>query len=89
MEDSEDQLQFYAMLTVTLTLFGGILLKTKTQDEDRYGTTVMAALLVAINSGVVIFWLVQCYLAWKYPSPKVSVVFFWLSLAIEQIFCTS
>ena len=81
-EDSEDQLQFYAMLTMTLTLFGGILLKTKTQDEDRYGAMVMTALLITINTGVVIFWLVQCYLAWRYPSTKVSVIFVWLSLVI-------
>ena len=48
-----------AMLSITLTLFGGILLKTDTQNEDAYGAAIMGFLLIAINVAVVILFVYQ------------------------------
>ena len=50
--DKDDDLQFCAMLGITFTLFGGILLKTDTQNEGPYGSVVLTGLLLAMNTGV-------------------------------------
>ena len=34
-DTNESELQFFALLSIALNLFAGILLKTNTQDEDR------------------------------------------------------
>jgi hypothetical protein len=68
-EDTEDDLQFAALLSITMTLFGGILLKTNTQDEDPYGAAAMSGLLFAINIGVIVIFVYQGYLAFKKPPP--------------------
>ena len=59
----EDDLQFCSMISITMTLFGGILLKTDTQDEDEYGSAVMTFLLLAINAGVICLFVYQTYKA--------------------------
>ena len=59
--ETESDLQFYSQLSITMTLFGGILLKTNTQDEDPAGLALMSFLLLVINIGVVILFIVQCY----------------------------
>ena len=69
-EDLEDDLQFCAMLSITMTLFGGVLLKTNTQDEDPYGAAAMTGLLIAVNVGVVVLFMFQGYLAFKKPPAK-------------------
>merc|ERR1711865_925730 len=57
-----DELQFCSMLSITLTLFGGVLLNTNTQDEDPAGLFLMTFLLMVINVGVIFLFL---YLSWK------------------------
>jgi hypothetical protein len=49
------------MLGITMTLFGGILLKADTQDEDPYGMAVMTGLLFGINIGIVVLFGYQLY----------------------------
>ena len=68
--EAEHDLQFCAMLSITVTLFGGILLKTDTQKEDPYGTAVLTGLLLANNIAVVVLFLTQMYLAFRKPRPK-------------------
>jgi len=72
----EDDLQFAAMLCITLTLFGGILLKTDTQDEDPYGAAVMSGLLMGINVGIVILFVFQAYVALKTPKNTLTLTLF-------------
>ena len=67
----QDDLQFAAMLSITMTLFGGILLKTNTQDEDPYGAALLSGLLVGVNVGIVILFFYQGFLVLaKPPDPS-------------------
>ena len=59
------------MLSITMTLFGGILLKTNTQDEDPYGAALLSGLLVGVNVGIVILFFYQGFLVLaKPPDPS-------------------
>jgi len=59
-DDSEDSLQRYANIAITLTLFGGILLKTESDEESGpQGKIVMTILLLSINMLVVILFVMQ------------------------------
>lgn len=58
-EDADDTLQFTAMLSLTMTLFFGIVIKTDDEEDDDYGRSVVAFLLVANNVMVVCLFLVQ------------------------------
>ena len=78
----EDDLQFCSMLSITLTLFGGILLKTDTQDEDPNGAAAMAFLLLVINVGVICLFIYQTYKAFTEP-PEDSAAL--SDLALEAI----
>ena len=63
------------MLSITMTLFGGILLKTNTQDEDPYGAALLAGLLMGVNVGTVILFFYQGYLVLtKPPDPSMLKV---------------
>ena len=91
-EHNEDQLQFCAMLSITLTLLGGILLKTNTHKEDPNGAVVMAVTLVTINAGVITLFIRHCYLTWRFPSPEVTssgYVFIITPYLLHQAFCQS
>ena len=61
--DNEDQLQFCAMLALTLTLFGGIVLKFDQKDENMYGRALINFMLVTINIAVMIIFVYKSYLA--------------------------
>ena len=61
--DNEDQLQFCAMLALTLTLFGGIVLKTDQEDENMYGKALISFMLITINITVMITFVVKSYLS--------------------------
>jgi len=63
-KDKDDDLQFCAMLGITFTLFGGILLKTDTQNEGPYGSVVLTGLLLAMNTGVFAMLAAQVYFDW-------------------------
>ena len=90
-EHNEDQLQFCAMLSITLTLLGGILLKTNTHKEDPNGAVVMAVTLITINAGVITLFIRHCYLTWRFPSPEVtsSGYLFITPYLLRQAFCQS
>ena len=63
-EDEEDDLQSAAMLSITLSLFGGILLKANEADQATpYETATMTGLLIAINAGIVVLFFWQCWMA--------------------------
>ena len=55
-ENEEFELQTNSMISITMTLFGGILLKTDTQDEDANGLLIMSILLVAVNVLVILLF---------------------------------
>ena len=61
-DDNADDLQFASMLSITLNLFGGILLMTKTQDEDVYGSAMMTGLLFGINFGMSVLFIYLTYM---------------------------
>jgi len=64
----QGDLQFCSMLSIVMTLFGGILLQTKSvEDEDPNGKAAMAGLLLAINVGVISLFLYQTAMAVKAP----------------------
>jgi len=80
------------MLSITLTLLGGILLKTNTHKEDPNGAVVMAVTLVTINAGVITLFIRHCYLTWRFPSPEVTssgYVFIITPYLLRQAFCQS
>jgi len=60
-EAADDTLQFTSMLSLTMTLFFGIVIKTDDQqrEEDRYGKSVVAFLLVANNVMVIGLFMIQ------------------------------
>lgn len=70
-EDLEDELQFCAMLSVTLTLFGGLGLKATSEipseEQTAYEQGLMAFILIAINLGVVLLAAYQIVLTFKKP----------------------
>lgn len=68
--DTQDELQFCSMLSITLTLFGGILLRTNTQDEDPAGLFMMTFLLIVINVGVILLFAYQTYKGLTAPPPE-------------------
>lgn len=61
-DDKDDMLQLTSMLSITMTLFCGILLKTNTQDEDEYGAALLSVLLMGLNIGVVLMFAIQVVL---------------------------
>ena len=67
-DDDEDQLQFASMLSITLTLFGGILLKTNTQDDGPYGLAALTGLLLFINVLILLLFLYQSYKTFGSPA---------------------
>merc|ERR1712139_484074 len=72
-KNMEDDLQFCAMLSITLTLFSGLLLKAQQsaedEDTDGYETGLMVFMLVGINIGVVILCLYQVFLTFRKGPP--------------------
>jgi len=58
-KDTEDRLQYYAMISISLTLFGGILYKTDTDDEDPYGSALMSVMIVGVNLMVQFLFMYQ------------------------------
>jgi hypothetical protein len=42
------------------------------QDEDPAGAAVMSGLLIFINVGIVVLFIIQCFLTWQYPPPPVQ-----------------
>jgi len=72
-EIKEYDLQFYATLSILTTLFGGILLKTDTQNEDAYGEVALTSLLIGCNTGIIFLFCYQIYLTWKDPPAKKKV----------------
>ena len=72
--DIEDELQFCALLSICLTLFGGLALKaneeTTLEEKDPAESALMAILLVVINVGVVVLMLYQCFLTFRKPPPS-------------------
>lgn len=76
--DLEDQLQFCAMLSITLTLFGGLLLKAQTEitteDSTAAEEALMALLLLAINIGVVVLMCYQVFLTFRKGPANSQVV---------------
>jgi len=64
-EIKEFDLQFYAALSILTTLFGGILLKTDTQNEDEYGEVALTSLLIACNMGIIVLFCYQIFITWK------------------------
>jgi len=59
-DDSEDTLQRYATISMTLTLFSGILLKTEADKEgSEFAQTCFRALILLINVAVVVLFVVQ------------------------------
>lgn len=58
---SEEELQFASNLAITLTLFYGILLKTKVDEEDAYGAVLIRALLLLVNIFVILLFVYQLY----------------------------
>jgi len=74
-EDVEDDLQFAAMFSITMTLFGAILLKTDTQDEDPYGSAVLTGILFGLNMGMIVMFFWQGFLVLtKPPDPSMLKV---------------
>jgi len=78
--DLEDELQFCAMLSITLTLFGGLSLKAQEgmeeaqlEDPSPAEKGVTAFMLVLINVGVVVLMLYQVFLTFRKP-PAVTTV---------------
>lgn len=58
----EFKLQFCAGLSITMTLFGGILLKTNTDDEDAAGEFLISFMLMVINIGVLVMFFYQTWM---------------------------
>jgi len=64
----QGDLQFCSMLSIVMTLFGGILLQTKSvEEEEPNGKAAMAGLLMAINIGVIVLFIYQTVMAVKAP----------------------
>jgi len=66
-DNAEYDLQTNAMLSITMTLFGGILLKTDTQDEDSNGLAIMGAMMIIVNVGVVVAFCYTTIMAIRNP----------------------
>jgi len=62
-DDDDDDFQFASMLTITLNLFGGILLMAETQEEDTYGAATMTILFFAINAGMALLFIYLVYMS--------------------------
>ena len=69
---AEDHVQFAALLSLSLTLFGGVVLKTDQTDENMYGRMLISFMLVAMNAAVFCIFVWQTYMAVTKPAKDPS-----------------
>ena len=55
----QNRLQLCSMLSLSMTLFAGILLKTEPDDEDVYGRIILEYLLIGMNFGIMFMFVIQ------------------------------